>query len=81
MAGRGITLGFLKFVLGFDSVAFEQGSSDAEKRLRSMQRSFEQTATKIGDFGKNLTAGITLPLAALATKGIAEAQETAAAMA
>lgn len=77
----GVTLGFLKFVLGFDSLAFQEGASNADKQLRTLQRRFEATAERISNFGQQATIALTLPIAAIATAAVRGAQEQAAAMA
>lgn len=77
----GTTLGFLKFVLGFDSVAFKKGMTQSERDLVTLQKKFQSVGKSMTDIGAKLTIGITAPLAGFAAKGIKEAQETAAAMA
>ncbi len=77
----GITLGFLRYVLGFDSLSFQKGISKADADLQSLQKKFARTGAKMANIGKTLSIGLTAPLAAFAAKGIREAQETAAAMA
>lgn len=76
----GITLGSLKFVLGMDGLAFEQGADAAQKRMKQVQREFENTGKKLSGIGQTLSLGLTAPLAAFAAKGVNEARETAAAM-
>ena len=76
----GITLGSLKFVLGMDALAFEQGADAAQKRMKQVQREFENTGKKLSGIGQTLSLGLTAPLAAFAAKGVNEARETAAAM-
>lgn len=78
---KGATLGYLRYILGLDSVAFKKGMTDAERDLVVTQKRFEAVGSKMAGLGAKLSIGITAPLAALATKGIAEAQETAQAMA
>lgn len=77
----GVTLGFLKYVLGFDSIAFRKGMTEADRDLVKLQKSFEKKGQQFQDLGTKLSAFVTLPLAGLAAKGIKEAQETAKAMA
>jgi hypothetical protein len=77
----GVTLGFLKYVLGFDSIAFRKGMTDAERDLVKLQKSFEQKGQQLQNLGKGLTAFVTLPIAGIAAAGIREAQETQQAMA
>jgi hypothetical protein len=80
MAG-GVTLGFLKYVLGFDSITFRKGMTDAERDLVKLQKSFEKKGKQLQELGKGLTAFVTLPIAGIAAAGIKEAQETQQAMA
>jgi phosphoglycolate phosphatase-like HAD superfamily hydrolase len=77
----GVTLGFLKYVLGLDTLTFRKGMTEAEHDLFKLQKSFEKKGQQIAGLGKSLTLGLTLPLTAFAAKGIKEAQDTAAAMA
>jgi hypothetical protein len=77
----GVTLGFLKYVLGFDSITFRRGMTDAERDLVKLQKSFERRGKDLQKLGKGLTAFITLPIAGIAAAGIKEAQETQQAMA
>jgi hypothetical protein len=77
----GVTLGFLKYVLGLDTLTFRKGMTEAERDLVKLQKSFEKRGQQIASFGKSLTVGLTLPLTAFAAKGIAEAKATQAAMA
>jgi hypothetical protein len=76
----GVTLGFLKYVLGLDTLTFRKGMTEAERDLVKLQKSFEKKGQAIAGFGKKLTVGLTLPLAAFAAKGVKEAQATAEAM-
>lgn len=80
MAAGGVTLGYLRYILGLDTVSFRKGMTDAERDLVLMQKRFEQVGSKMAGLGNKLTVGLTLPLAAFAAKGIKEAQETAQAM-
>jgi hypothetical protein len=77
----GVTLGFLKYVLGLDTLAFRKGMTDAERDLVKLQKSFEAKGKQFQNLGKSLTAFVTLPIAGIAAAGIREAQETATAMA
>jgi hypothetical protein len=77
MAGQGIVLGYLKFVLGFDSLAFQDGLGDADKRLKAAQRSLGKTADKFKGIGAVLSVGITAPFAALVASSIPAARESA----
>lgn len=77
MAGSGVVLGYLKYVLGFDSLAFEKGLGDADKRLKSAQRSLQKTADKFTSIGKTLSLGVTLPLAAFATSAFKASSDAA----
>lgn len=76
----GVTLGFLKYVLGLDTLAFRKGMTEAERDLVKLQKSFEKRGQAMIGLGKTLSIGFTAPLAAFAAKGIKEAQETAEAM-
>jgi hypothetical protein len=77
----GVTLGFLKYVLGFDSIAFRKGISQADADLAKMQKAFVRKGKDFQKLGKDLSTFVTLPLAGIAAAGIKEAMETQAAMA
>lgn len=62
-AGGGAVLGYLKYVLGLDSLAFEEGLDEADKKLKAAQRSIDKTASKFTDVGKSMTLAISAPLA------------------
>lgn len=64
--GRGVVLGYLRYVLGFDSLAFEEGLDDAEKRLKAAQRSIQKTADGFNAIGKRLSTYVTVPVAGAA---------------
>lgn len=74
MAGSGVVLGYLKYVLGFDSLAFEKGADEAEKRLKATQRNLQKTADRMKDIGGKLSLGLTAPIAALGTAFLASAR-------
>ncbi len=78
---KGVQLGFLKYVLGFDSLSFKKGITAADADLARLQRGFAAQGKKFSSLGKTISLGFTAPFAALAAKGIEEAQQTAAAMA
>ncbi|MGK2908742.1 MAG: phage tail length tape measure family protein, partial [Sphingobium sp.] len=79
--GGGVVLGYLKYVMGLDSLAFQEGLGDADKRLKAAQKSLKKTSDKFADMGAKLSLALTAPLVGFAAKGINEARETAAAMA
>ena len=43
----GTVLGFMKFVLGFDTVEFKKGMTAAERDLAKLSKSMEKTAANI----------------------------------
>jgi hypothetical protein len=77
----GVTLGFLKYVLGFDSLAFRKGISQADADLAKMQKSFAAKGKEIEHLGRSLSTFVTAPLAGLATVGVHLAQQQVNAMA
>lgn len=77
----GITLGFLRYVLGFDSIAFEKGIAKSEADLKKLSNAMDRQGKKLQALGGKLSIGLTAPIAALAGKGIQKAREQAAAMA
>lgn len=73
-------LGSLLVSLGLESGSFKSGLSAAEKQFASAQKKFEKIGAKLTNVGKNLTLGLTLPIAAAAAAAVKGAQEQAAAM-
>lgn len=39
----GVTLGYLRYVLGFDTVSFRKGATEAEVRVQRMERNFKRS--------------------------------------
>jgi len=76
----GATLGFLKFVLAFDTIAFKKGMTQAEKDLVGLQKKVEKFGKSMGDIGKSMSLAITAPLTGFAYVAVKEAQETATAL-
>ena len=79
--GQGVVLGYLRYILGFDSLAFQEGVGDADKRLKAAQKSMAKTADRFKTIGSVMTVGITGPLVALAAKTVQGAKSQAAAVA
>lgn len=79
--GQGVVLGYLRYILGFDSLAFQEGVGDAEKRLKSAQKSMAQTAGKFQMIGGAISAFVTAPMIGMAAAAIQGAKSQAAAMA
>lgn len=79
--GQGVVLGYLKYVLGFDSLAFSEGIGDAEKRMKSAQKSIGKTADKFTDIGGKLSLALTAPLTAFAATAVSGWQDHLASIA
>jgi hypothetical protein len=79
--GQGVVLGYLRYVLGFDSLAFQEGLGDADKRLKAAQRSLAKTADKFKSIGATMSLALTAPLIGFGATAINEAREASAAMA
>ncbi|WP_461159258.1 phage tail tape measure protein [Sphingobium sp. TomMM35A] len=73
--GQGVVLGYLRYVLGFDSLAFQEGVGDAEKRLKAAQKSISKTADGFKNIGAKLSLAVTAPLAAFAAKSFSAATD------
>jgi hypothetical protein len=43
----GVTLGFLKYVLGLDTLTFRKGMTEAERDLVKLQKSFEKRGQQL----------------------------------
>ncbi|AMK19330.1 phage tail length tape measure family protein [Sphingobium sp. MI1205] len=79
--GQGVVLGYLKYVLGFDSLAFEEGVGDAEKRMKAAQKSLQKSGDGIKDMGAKLSLAVSAPLAAFAAASVQGFKAQQAAMA
>lgn len=79
--GQGVVLGYLRYILGFDSLAFQEGVGDAEKRLKSAQKSMAKTADKFKMIGGAISAFVTAPMIGMAAAAVQGAKSQAAAMA
>ena len=76
MAGRD-EIGNLWIGLTMDTAAFEKGATIAEKRMASWGKRMEGVGKRIGQVGTIMTASITLPLTAFATKAFDVAKDAA----
>jgi hypothetical protein len=76
----GTVLGFMKFVLGFDTIAFKKGMTAAERDLVVLQKKVQKFGKGMTDIGKKMSVAITAPLIAFAASGVKEAQETVVAL-
>lgn len=79
--GRGVVLGYLRYVLGFDNLAFSEGLADSDKKLKAAQKSLSATAGKFKTIGAALTVGVSGPLVAMAAQAVQGAKDQAAAVA
>lgn len=73
-----VNLGSLLISLGLDSGEFKSGLSVAEKEFRSSARRIEKIGDSLQNVGRNMTVGITAPIAAMgiaAFKAASDAQE------
>lgn len=73
-------LGSLLISLGLESGEFHSGMKQVEKDIKKATKSWEQTGKQMSDWGKGLTAGLTLPLGAFAVASVKAAQESKDAM-
>jgi len=60
--GSGVVLGYLRYILGMDSIAFQEGLGEAEKKLKLAQKNIQKTAKGFTDIGKTLSVAVTAPL-------------------
>lgn len=74
-------LGSLLIHLGLESAEFTKGVDKADRDLKKATKSWEETGKSISNWGKGLTAGLTLPLVAAATAAVKGAQDQRQAMA
>lgn len=76
-AASGVTLGFLKYVMGMDTLQFESGSKKVQRQLRQMERQIGAMADRISGFGQRLTIGLTVPLGAFGVAAARAASDAA----
>jgi hypothetical protein len=72
----GVTLGFLKYVLGLDTLNFRKGISQADADLAKLQRGFASKGRDFQKLGTSMSAFVTLPLLAIGAKSIEAAKES-----
>ena len=77
----GATLGFLKFVLGFDTISFKKGMTEAERDLAKLQKKVQAFGAGMQNIGAKMSLALTGPIAAFAAVGVKEARETEVAIA
>lgn len=70
-------LGSLLVSLGLESGQFSSGLSAAEKDLKKSIKRIEAEGAKVGRIGRNLSLGITLPLAAIGAAAFKTASDVA----
>lgn len=73
--------GALRIDVSADTVQFDKGISDVQRKLASAGKRFEALGAKAADWGKKLSIAATLPIAGIAAASIKGAQSQAAAMA
>ena len=76
-----MVIGALRVDLGLETSAFMKGSSQAQKEAAALAKRMQDVGSKFQAIGKNMTLGITLPLAAMAAQAVKGAQEQRQAMA
>jgi hypothetical protein len=64
----GVTLGFLKYVLGLDTLNFRKGATEADATLARMQKSFAAKGRELQNLGRSMSAFVSLPLAAIGAR-------------
>ncbi|UZW55948.1 hypothetical protein NUH86_03910 [Sphingobium sp. JS3065] len=74
-------IGAMRIDIGADSAQFDKAMTDVQRNLAKVGGKFEAIGSKTADWGKKITAGITLPIAGLAVAAVQGAQSQAAAMA
>ena len=75
-------IGNLAVLLSMDTSAFERGTTQAQRLMRSTQRKFQQMGDSIASAGRAMSLGVTLPLVAFGThaaRAAIDAQELEAA--
>ncbi|WP_201450199.1 hypothetical protein [Sphingobium yanoikuyae] len=75
--GRGVVLGYLRYVLGLDNLEFQEGLADSDKRLKVAQKSLQKTADKIKGVGAILSVGVTAPIVGVGAAFAGMAKEIA----
>lgn len=76
-----MVIGALRVDLGLETSAFVKGSSQAQKEAEALAKRMKSVGDRFVSIGKNMTLGVTLPLAAAAAAAVKGAQDQAQAMA
>lgn len=76
-----MVIGALRVDLGLETSAFVKGSSQAQKEAEALAKRMKSVGDRFVSIGKNMTLGVTLPLAAAAATAVKGAQDQAQAMA
>lgn len=71
-----VEIGALRALLSLDSAAFERGARRAQASMSGLQRSLTRAAAGMKSAGKKMTAGVTLPLVAMAGAAVRSSLST-----
>lgn len=77
MSSGSAIIGALRAVFGADTAAFESGVDRVHREMKRTERSFKRFGDKLSGIGKNLTFGVTAPLAAIGVASIKTATDMA----
>lgn len=72
-------VGALRVMLGLDSVAFEAGADEAQRRMKRFEKQMNRVSANLTAAGQKLSLAVTLPLIGLFAQGVqgARAQQEA----
>lgn len=76
----GSLIGALRVTLGIDTAAFNTGLTEAQKRLRRVSRDFKAVGGAMQNVGRNMTLGLTAPIAAFGISAVRAAGDFEQAM-
>lgn len=73
-------IGALRVILGADTVAFEEGLTQAQKSLNRAGKQMQKTGEKLKGIGATMSVAVTAPLVAMGVGAVKAAQESAQAL-
>ncbi len=75
--GLSSVVGSLRVVFGADTAAFERGATEVERRAARIQRQFQGLGDRFTSIGRQMTIGLTAPLAAFGVAAARAASDAA----
>lgn len=75
--GLASVIGSLRVIFGADTAAFERGATEVERRANRIERQFRALGDRFTTLGRQMTVGLTVPLAAFGVAAARAASDAA----